>query len=48
MKIGFALHISVENGSRSDRGVVPDFEVGENQPTSRESYLVSTPASAGR
>lgn len=30
------------------RGIVPDFEVGENQLTSRESYPVSTPASVGK
>lgn len=27
------------------QGSTPDFEVGENQPTSRESYPVNTPAS---
>lgn len=27
------------------KGLLPDFEVGENQLTSRESYPVNTPAS---
>lgn len=48
VKMGCALHISKEHVSLSNRGIVPDFEVGENQQTSRESYLVSTPASVGR
>lgn len=48
VKTGFTMHISKEHVSLSNRAVLPDFEVGENQLTSRESYLVSTPASVGR
>lgn len=48
MKLGCVPHISEQHVSLSNRGIVPDFEVGENQLTSRESYRVSTPASVSR